>query len=101
VETTDSQPDYDVILFLWDVAESTVTMMAACIPTLRVLLRETGSRSQPSQLSDVPDLSKLSYQGLGVKNPNLAHELKMLSTQDTSRVSAESGRRREPDVRDM
>ena len=32
--------DNEVDLFMWDVAESTVTIMAACIPTLRVLLRD-------------------------------------------------------------
>ncbi|KAK0625877.1 hypothetical protein B0T14DRAFT_599372 [Immersiella caudata] len=30
----------EVELFNWDIAEGTVTMMAACIPTLRVLVRE-------------------------------------------------------------
>ncbi|KAK0747017.1 hypothetical protein B0T18DRAFT_303096, partial [Schizothecium vesticola] len=30
----------EVELFLWDITEGTVTLMAACIPTLRVLVRE-------------------------------------------------------------
>lgn len=33
--------DNEVELFLWDITEGTVTLMAACIPTLRVLVRET------------------------------------------------------------
>ncbi|KAK1832541.1 hypothetical protein QBC39DRAFT_244672, partial [Podospora conica] len=31
----------EVELFLWDITEGTITLMAACIPTLRVLVRET------------------------------------------------------------
>jgi len=36
--------DNEADLFVWDFAESSVTIMAACIPTLRVFLREKTSR---------------------------------------------------------
>ena len=38
---TNGEIDGEVELFLWDITEGTVTLMAACIPTLRVLIRET------------------------------------------------------------
>jgi hypothetical protein len=94
-KATDNRTDYDVILFIWDVAESTVTMMAACIPTLRVLLRDTKTPSRPSQLDQVPDLYKLSYRGLGVKMPPAAHELKVISTEDSGESGKTGGSRRE------
>jgi hypothetical protein len=40
--------DNDTDLFVWDIAEATVTLMAACIPTLRVFLREKTSSGGPS-----------------------------------------------------
>lgn len=92
IQATDNWTDHDVILFIWDVAESTVTMMAACIPTLRVLLRDTKTPSRPSQLAEVPDLGKLSYRGLGVKIPPVAHELTLLSTEDSWESGKSGGR---------
>ena len=94
VYPTDNQTDYDVILFIWDVTESTVTMIAACIPTLRVLLRDTKTPSRPSRLSEVPDLCNLSYRGLGVKFPPAAHELKVISTEDSWESGKSGGRRK-------
>ncbi|KAK4169829.1 hypothetical protein QBC43DRAFT_38585 [Cladorrhinum sp. PSN259] len=42
----ESNDPYDSIgLFVWDIVESTVTIMAACIPALRVLLRDVKSSS--------------------------------------------------------
>ncbi|KAK4154919.1 hypothetical protein C8A00DRAFT_13996 [Chaetomidium leptoderma] len=77
----------DVHLFIWDVTEATVTVVAACIPTLRVLLRDATQRPQSSRLSAIPDLSLISYRDLGVKNPNVAQELGMLPVEEV-----ESGR---------
>ncbi|KAK1829704.1 hypothetical protein QBC39DRAFT_262389 [Podospora conica] len=37
-------------LFLWDIAESNVTLMAACIPTLRVLFRDVRKTSNTSNI---------------------------------------------------
>jgi len=43
----------EVELFNWDITEGTVTMMAACIPTLRILFRETRqATSQAYKLSN-------------------------------------------------
>lgn len=41
--------DNEVDLFVWDIAEATVTIMAACIPTLRVFLREKTSSAPSSE----------------------------------------------------
>ncbi|KAK3331546.1 hypothetical protein B0H66DRAFT_546762 [Apodospora peruviana] len=42
----------EVELYIWDVTESCVTMMAACIPTLRVLLQtKTGTSTKESSSS--------------------------------------------------
>jgi len=44
-------------LYIWDVTESTVTMIAACIPTLRVLIMEVTDLSKKSEMLDLPTLS--------------------------------------------
>ncbi|KAK4154612.1 hypothetical protein C8A00DRAFT_42613 [Chaetomidium leptoderma] len=41
----------EIELFIWDVTESAVTMMAACIPTLRVLVRRI-KPSRPPNMGD-------------------------------------------------
>ncbi|KAK0639691.1 hypothetical protein B0T16DRAFT_395371 [Cercophora newfieldiana] len=43
--------DNDAELFVWDIAESPVTIMAACIPTLRVFLREKTSSGPSSEIT--------------------------------------------------
>ena len=52
--TADRLRDNEVELYIWDVTESTVTVMVACIPTLRVLLRGMKQpRTTDLQLSDM------------------------------------------------
>ena len=46
-------PDNETELFVWDIAESNVTMMAACIPTLRVLFRDV--RDASSRVYEISD----------------------------------------------
>ncbi|GAB1317012.1 Rhodopsin domain-containing protein [Madurella fahalii] len=40
-------------LFMWDIAESTATMMAACIPSLRVLIQRVRGNSADHQTSNL------------------------------------------------
>ena len=44
-------------LYIWDVTESTVTMIAACIPTLRVLIMDLADLSKNFEALDLPTLS--------------------------------------------
>jgi hypothetical protein len=47
--------DNEVELYIWDVTESTVAVMAACIPTLRVLVR--GMKPPPETDIQLADMS--------------------------------------------
>ncbi|KAK4447208.1 hypothetical protein QBC34DRAFT_496314 [Podospora aff. communis PSN243] len=55
----------EVDLFVWDVAESTVTIMAACIPTLRVFLREKTSSGPSNERSTRLSQFSLSFRSAG------------------------------------
>ena len=58
--------DNEAELYIWDVCESAVTIMAACIPTLRVLFRgmqklpSTSNNNEFSDMSFSFQLSKIS-----------------------------------------
>jgi len=44
---------------MWDITESSVTMMAACIPVLRILLREVRSPSRRGYITDNTNSTQL------------------------------------------
>jgi hypothetical protein len=69
----DRQLDNEIDLYLWDIAEATVTVMAACIPALRVLLRDaTQPSSRIYSLSFSLGLS--SERRIKLGNIDVAHE---------------------------
>ncbi|KAK0640563.1 hypothetical protein B0T16DRAFT_336150 [Cercophora newfieldiana] len=65
----------EVDLFVWDIAESTVTIMAACIPTLRVFLREKTSSSPSNERT-----TRLSQFSLSFRSAN--RNRRMFDSQD-------------------
>lgn len=53
------KPDNQVQLYFWDITEACVTMVAACIPTLRVLIRDVKWSSRGYAISETqPSTSK-------------------------------------------
>jgi len=65
--------DNEVELFNWDITESTVTMIAACIPTLRMLFRE--ARHTTPQAYKLSHMSyKISRGGVESKGTRIADE---------------------------
>ncbi|KAK0617731.1 hypothetical protein B0T14DRAFT_434044 [Immersiella caudata] len=61
-----SGDSYDEVdLFVWDLAESTVTIMAACIPTLRVFLRQKTSSGPSAERTTRLSQFSLSFRSAG------------------------------------
>jgi hypothetical protein len=56
---------------MWDITESTATMMAACIPSLRVLFRDMRKTSAQVYTSDLPYISVESPRVQSKKNPQI------------------------------
>jgi len=54
---TDAMADDATELYMWDLVESTATMMAACIPSLRVFIRDVREKSANYQTSNLPYIS--------------------------------------------
>ncbi|KAH6838547.1 hypothetical protein B0I37DRAFT_387145 [Chaetomium sp. MPI-CAGE-AT-0009] len=83
---------YEVDLFAWDIAESTVTMMAACIPALRVLLRDVKQSSVSGGRSIALSQFSMSFMSTRMaRNLNgdieVVQEGTMLSKEDTTQSS--------------
>ncbi|KAK1756326.1 hypothetical protein QBC47DRAFT_321507 [Echria macrotheca] len=76
-------------LYMWDIAESTVTMMAACIPTLRVLLRDVKPSSSHQGVSTYAFSLKRSRTG-GFHDVERAHQFTESRISD-NKVSSGSG----------
>jgi len=68
---TDNEAD----LFVWDIAEATVTLMAACIPTLRLFLKEKTSSGPSGERT-----TRLSQFSLSFRSANRGR--RMFNTQD-------------------
>lgn len=60
---------------MWDIAESTTTMMAACIPSLRVLVRDVKESSANFHTNNLPYIS-----------PGLSKVMSMKSSENSGRV---------------
>jgi len=74
-------------LYIWDIAESTVTMTAACIPAFRVLIRDVAELSMNLKTPELPSISiqssSLNQGGQGnasaADNGNTLHEMRSKS----------------------
>ena len=76
--------DDEISLFVWDIAESTVTIMAACFPALRIFIREKVT----SRPSDAPRTTRLSQFSLSFRSAN--RNRRMFATQDIDVIREEN-----------
>ena len=76
--------DDEISLFVWDIAESTVTIMAACFPALRIFIREKVT----SRPSDAPRTTRLSQFSLSFRSAN--RNRRMFATPDIDVIREEN-----------
>ena len=69
-------------LYIWDIAESTITLTAACIPAFRVLIRDVAELSKNLKTPELPSLSLQSSSQQGAQRNATAAEQK-ISVQET------------------